>query len=200
MAPNILLNGELYKPNLDDLPCLIHGHAKAGASEFTVSYLADLFHQGTKLLFISGFPMAQKKFVDYVEPQKRQHITLVQTPDELVRAAHYQAILPTPGNYELLSTALIQLPDITERVVILKNFELLTRPEILLQVLKMPKWILSGNLDQCVSADLVLTESRNTTVLFSPTRYEVGFMSPHLSKYQGYLQSTRKSGEITVSL
>ncbi|MDO8269661.1 MAG: hypothetical protein Q7T54_03260, partial [Candidatus Levybacteria bacterium] len=62
----ILLNGNVYHFSESSLPILIHGEDHAGSSLFTISLLADLYIQGSKILFFTGYHFAKDEFIKQV--------------------------------------------------------------------------------------------------------------------------------------
>jgi len=67
MADKILLNNEVYHIGEDGLPCLIHYAPKAGGSHFSVTMVADLFLSGSKILFLTAYPMAKDNFFQQIK-------------------------------------------------------------------------------------------------------------------------------------
>ena len=63
MADTISLNNEVYHIGEDGLPCLIHYAPKTGGSYFSVAMVADLFLRGSKILFLTAYPMAKDNFL-----------------------------------------------------------------------------------------------------------------------------------------
>lgn len=68
MVKKILLDNNEINFSETDLPILIHGkeHSGAGASLFTVSLMANLYIQGSKMLFLSGYHMARDELLAQV--------------------------------------------------------------------------------------------------------------------------------------
>ncbi len=173
---SILLNNNQFTFTATNLPLLIHGKDKAGASLFTVTVAADLFSQGYKMLILSGYHMARDEFYQQVKGLPFQENILFYTKEES----------------NLFLGALDQ-PDIQERIIIIKNIELFPE-EIVDRILLFSKIIISGDINQCTFKDKVLKQNYQSKVLFS----QLGNNPlPDLEKYQGYLESD-KEGVVIV--
>lgn len=120
MADTILLNNEDYHIGEDGLPCLIHYAPKAGGSHFSVSMVADLFLNGSKMLFLTAYPMAKDNFLQQIKGEESK-TTFITNESQLNTDA--QAIILESGNEELFLKAVEKLDDLNERVVLVKNME-----------------------------------------------------------------------------
>jgi len=58
----IFLNLEEIKYKEGDLPMLIHGEDHCGASMYTISLIANLFQEDSKIIVLCGYPMAEEQF------------------------------------------------------------------------------------------------------------------------------------------
>jgi hypothetical protein len=177
----ILLNEDTYKCSENDLPLLIHGEDKAGASLFTITFAANLFTTGSKLLFLTGYEMAREEFV------KQIGISHVENNDVIFcfKDSVNQFI-------EYLNT----LSDINERIVIVKNIDLFNE-EIFHLISNKQKIILSGDINKCGFKKAILGIKFKTKVMFSTLE---GEKIPELQKYQGFLMHEDISGVATVAI
>ncbi|MBU0569797.1 hypothetical protein KKB40_03375 [Patescibacteria group bacterium] len=196
MADTILLNNEVYKIGEDGLPCLIHYAPKAGGSHFSVAMVADLFLSGSKILFLTAYPMAKDNFLQQIkgEESKTAFIT-----DENQLNTNAQAIILESGNEKLFLQAVEKLDDINERVVLVKNMEVFS-DAVFDSCLRLQKIILSGNLDECSMKKQISEKQYKTIVLFSKSETPLKVEPPELEKYKGYLWSDSEEGLVSVRM
>ena len=62
MLKKILLDNQEFHFTKSHLPTLIHGEEHVGASLFTLTMLADLYTQGSKVIALTAYPMAIEEF------------------------------------------------------------------------------------------------------------------------------------------
>ncbi len=175
----ILLNGNDFECSEADLPMLIHGEDKAGASLFTVSYIANLFARGSKLLCITGYHMARDEFYKQTNAPHSQN-----------------AVFCLKEEVEDFESYIKTLPDIEERVIVIKNIELFSE-EVFNLVYSKQLLIISGDINKCVFKEKILNLKFKTKVLFSKLDKEE---MPDLQKYQGFLANNQTSGIATVQM
>lgn len=120
MADTILLKNEVYHVGEGGLPCLIHYTPKVGGSHFSVAMIADLFFGGSKILFLTAYPMAKDNFMQQIkgEESKTAFIT-----DESQLNTNARAIILESGDEKLFLRVVEKLSDLDERVVFVKNIE-----------------------------------------------------------------------------
>jgi len=196
MPNTILLNNKIYHFKEDELPCLITYKEKTGGSQFTVSMIADLFLQGSKILFFTAYPMAKENFLEQINgsESKTAYITNVEQLN-----TNIQAIILESGNEKLFLEAVKELPDITERVILVKNIEAFNQ-DVLDSCVPLSKVILSGNIDTCTAKKQIVNKKYNTTIIFSPPETILPVTTPPLEKYMGYFSSNNKTGLIGLKL
>ncbi len=194
MADQMLLNNQVYHIGEDCLPCLIHYASKTGGSHFSVVMVADLFLSGSKILFLTAYPMAKDNFLQQIkgEESKTAFIT-----DESQLNTDAQAIILESGNEKLFLSAVEKLDDLNERVVLVKNMELFSGA-VIDPCLKLQKIILSGNLDECSIKKQISEKQYETVVLFSKSATPLKTEPPVLEKYTGYLWSESKEGLVRL--
>jgi len=193
MADKILLNGEFWNPKEENLPCLITYAEKSGGSHFSIVMLADLFNNGSKILFFSAFPMARDNFLGHIKGG--EDVSYVTKENDLKNDS--KIIIIESGNQSLFLKALRGLEDVKKRVVLVKNIELFSS-ETIESCLKLDKVIVSGDVDLCSTNKKIMDKDFNTIVIFSNPKTTLPFAVPELEKYKGYIWSVNNKGIITV--
>ena len=196
MADTILLNNQPYHIQEADLSCLIHYGEKSGGSHFSVTMIADLFLSGSKILFITAYPMARENFMKQVAGHEEK-VDYVTHADQIDPGK--QAIILESGNEELFLDAVNKLPDVEEHVIFIKNMEVFS-DAVFDACLGLPKIILSGDLDRCVAKERIVQTKFTTTVLFIQPEISLGYELPILEKYVGYMWSKETKGKVTIGL
>ena len=196
MADTILLKNEAYHIGEDGLPCLIHYVPKAGGSHFSVAMAADLFLRGSKILFLTAYPMAKDNFLQQIKGggSKTAFIT-----DESQINTDAQAIILESGNKKLFLKTIEKLDDLNDRIVLVKNMEVFN-DAVFDSCLKLQKIVLSGNLDKCSAKKQISDKLYKTIVLFSKSETLLKVEPPELEKYTGYLWSDGKEGLVSVRM
>ncbi len=198
MPNKILLNNQEFHFKEGDLPCFVHYREKEGGTHFTISLVADLCLQGSKLLFLTAYPMARDNFLEQVTGMESQ-IILVESKEALIEAQDYQVIMLKSGDTDLYIEALKTLTDISERVVLVKNFEVFDT-SVITESLKLEKIVLSGDIDKSVAKNQIGEKSFKTTVTFSEPETPLTFQVPVLDKYIGFLKTADKEGLISIQM
>jgi hypothetical protein len=192
----ITLNNEDYNVTEKELPYLVVYGRQSGGSHFTLTLVKDLFLSGSKILFLTAFHMAKDSFLEQVGTDHSQ-ISFVTNTDELKNAQNSQCIIIESGNENLFIESIKILPDINERVVLVKNIEAFSMP-IFDHSLNLNKIIISGDIDNCVAKDEIIKKSFETIVAFNKTETVLPIEVPVLEKWSGYLSSQSKKGIIKV--
>lgn len=163
----------------NDLPILIHGADHAGSSLFTISLITDLYSQGSKILFFTGYHVAKDEFIKQVgEPQDDRVIFVKGTePLEFLRNVK-------------------ELEDINERVILIKNIDLFDQ-SILDAVIDKNKLVISGDIEKVHYIEHLLAKKFKTKILFSPASFE---KIPELQQWNGYLIGDDKRGEVSLEI
>ncbi|MBP9803067.1 MAG: hypothetical protein KBD14_02045 [Candidatus Pacebacteria bacterium] len=196
MADKILLNNELYHFSESDLPCLITYAPKTGGSHFTVTLVADLFLQGSKILFLTAYPMAKENFLEQVG-EDHSKIIFVDSPDDLEKAKDFQVIILESGNENLFLEVSKNLPDLQERVILIKNMEVFSE-KVFEVCVNLEKVILSGDIDTTSYKEKIIKKDFKTIIAFSQSEINLPIQIPSLEKYVGYLSSQDKSGLVAI--
>ncbi len=198
MAYKILLNDEEFHFSENDLPCLVHYKEKQGGSQFTVTLVADLFLQGSKILFLTAYPYAKDNFLEQTKGMESK-IFFVENKDMLAEAQNYQAIILKSGDSDLYMEALKTLPDISERVALVKNFEIFDQ-NILECSVKLEKIVLSGDINKSMVKKQISDKLYKTVITFSESETSFSFKIPVLNKYVGYLKTADKEGFVKLEM
>jgi hypothetical protein len=194
----ILLNKNIFSFSITDLPCLIHGKEKMGSSLFTMSLCADLFTQGYKLLCITGYPMAKEEFLSQTgaEDETTSISNVINQKTELNK----KAIFVTKENPLAFIQLTKMMSDINERVILLKNIDLLNK-DVFETVKNHQQLIVSGDFDNCNFSDEILKIHCNSKVFFSPpSKNFEGIYLPSLEHYHGYFKSQHSDGDIYIKV
>jgi hypothetical protein len=189
------LEDNKFRFTTENLPCLIHGIEHSGASQFTVSVIADLYKQGFKILFLSGYPMAREELVSQIE--EPDDTVLFDDENKLQSSFSKRVIFIPREKEELFIEAAHTLPDIDDRVILVKNIDLFNA-KIFEAVKDRKKIILSGDLDKCIYKDQILKLDFKTKILFSQPIADIEITIPKLEKYKGYLFSGNSNGIISL--
>lgn len=190
----IILNNELFHLNTSDLPCLIHGVEHTGSSFFTVKLIVDLFQQGNKFLFFSAFPTAKEQFLK--EADQAENIGQIYSHNDIKQEK--QAILVMENNPNLFIDALKILPDISERIVIIKNVDLIDMGVVKEALaLTFEKIIFSGDIDKCSLKEKILQKNWQTKIIFSELAETI--LPVELPKYKGYCMNNHEQGIIEAN-
>lgn len=168
----IFINQEEVNYTEDNFPMLIHGEDHCGASMYAISLIANLFLEGSKIIVLCGYPMAEKQFRDQVGVSKGE-ITFFTK----------EYILDFKDKISLIS-------NIDDYIILLKNIELFDE-EIFDFVSKHKKYIISGDFNKCIFQDKVLDKGFRTKIFFSKFH---GVDVPMLNKYEGYVISDKIKG------
>jgi len=198
MAYKILLDDEKFHFNEGDLPCLVHYKEKQGGSQFTVTLVADLFLQGSKILFLTAYPYAKDNFFEQTKGMETK-IFYAENKETLTEAQNYQAIILKSGDENLYLEALKILPDLSERVILIKNFEIFDQ-NILDSSIKLEKIIFSGDIDKSPAKKQICNRNYKTIITFSESEMPLPFRTPALDKYVGYLKTAKNEGFVKLEL
>ncbi|MFA6098982.1 MAG: hypothetical protein WCV50_05590 [Patescibacteria group bacterium] len=196
MSDKILLNKEIHIFTENDLPCLITYAEKTGGSHFSITMVVDLFLHGSKILFLTAYPMAKENFLEQIEIDHSK-IALVNSPGDLEKAKDSQVIILESGNENLFFDVVKTLPDLQERVVLIKNMEVFTQA-VFDVCISMKKIILSGNIDTCIDKERISKKYFKTIIAFSKPDILLPIEIPVLEKYVGYLSNKDESGNVIV--
>ncbi len=195
MSEKLVLNNEPYIISENDLPCLVTYGEHMGGSHLSITLVANLFLSGSKILFLTAYPMARENFLAQIG--QTSDVTFVDSISELEKSLNAQAIVLKSGDEALFLEAINIIPDISERVVLIKNMEMFS--EAILDIsLAFEKVIMSGNIDTCVAKEKITKKNFKTLIAFNQPEIEIPLTVPALEKYAGFLLSDTKGGVLTV--
>lgn len=166
---------------LRDLPMLIHGKDKSGASLFAITVAAKLHEQGMKLLVFTAFPMAKEEFLKQIYDPK--DVLYLESEDAMEDAARYRTIIVQSGNTDLFLRAIAELDDIHERILFIKNIETIQKD--IFGSISMYPFIVSGDIELNPTQGVFAKTEYVTKILFTPLENDV---TPSLEKYQASLK------------
>jgi hypothetical protein len=168
----IFVNKKEIQFSEDNLPMLIHGEDHAGASFYTISLVANLFLQGSKVVVLCGYSMAEDQF-------KKQIVDF-----------NNKDVFYTKEQILDFKNKVSSIIDIDEYIILLKNIELFDE-EVVDFILGKKKYIISGDFNKCPFQDKVLEKSFTTKIFFSEFS---GIDMPPLNKYEGFFISESLKG------
>lgn len=162
----IFLDGkEIEKLDPASLPMLIHGVHGAGSSMYTIALAAKWASLGYRVLMLCGYPMAEEKYVEvYGKSDKVKFFVKENQERFLSELAH---------------------ADEPQTIVMVKNLELFGE-DVLDKVMSKKLYILSGDVEECSRAAVIMQTSFVTEIYFSKLS---GKSVPQLEKYQAHVVS-----------
>lgn len=176
----VLLNGkEIENISAEDLPMLIYGEDKSGASFYTVCLAAKWFLQGNKVIFLCGYHMAQESFE---EQAGKEHDGAVFYTKEKAQEQDFK---------KAVSKGIIN-----NTLLVIKNVELFGSEEIG-WVSSFKNVIISGDILKSKANDEILKKEFSTKVYFSKF---AGVDMPDLAKYEGFMVSDRRKGITKIKI
>lgn len=196
MINSFLLNKQPFKISERDLPCLITYGDGMGGSHLSVTLVANLFLQGSKILFLTAYQMAKENFLQQVGPDYSK-IASVNSLSELQEAKDAQVIILESGNEALFLEVVNSIPDLHERIILVKNIEVFS-DKVFEVCLNLEKVILSGNIDTCVAKEKISQHKFKTIIAFNQPTISLPITVPPLEKWTGYLLSSDKNGIIAI--
>jgi hypothetical protein len=196
MLDKILLNWQPYKITENDLPVLITYAKHMGGSHLSIVLIADLFLRGSKIIFLTAYPMAKDNFLNQVGINN-PNIIFVDSVEGLEEAANTQAIIIESGNATLFLNAIKNLPDLNERIIFIKNIEIFSE-EVYDACIKSKKLIISGDIDECDFKDKIPNQQFKTIIAFNQTTTKINIEIPKLEKWDSFLSSENQNGILTL--
>lgn len=166
----ILDSKEVNNLVTQSLPMLIHGIEGFGSSLYTIATAEQWYHQGNKVLMLSGYPMALQAF------------------NEAVGEVHENAIFFSKDQVNEFEQELISITEDT--IVFVKNIELFEE-KVFDLVSGLNNVIISGDLSKSPFIEKILAKTYTTEIYFSPLQSKE---IPVLPKYEGYVISGDYTG------
>ncbi len=169
----ILLNREPLTIASLEFPILVNGADKTGASHFSIELLAALYAENHNILFFSGYEMAKTAFKrcvgDSFDPER---VRILEDANEaqLIEAVH-------------------TMPDINDRLIYIKNFDLYA-PETMREIVRFPKLLFMGSMDQAKAKEVLAHIDWKTKMWFG---------RPEVEQYYGVMESNELSGIVHIA-
>ena len=179
------------------LPCLISYEEKTGGSQFSVTLIADLFMRGSKVLFLTAYPMATENFLKQASGTTHT-IQRIEKEEDITSPSTADMILIKSGDEKLFLKVFSKLPDINQRIIFVKNMEVFSS-ETIDKVLPLKKLIVSGHLDECELKEKIASKQYASTIFFSQPQTGK-FHVPTLEKYTGYLKAQDIEGVVSLDM
>lgn len=149
------------------------------------------------VLFLSGYHMARDEFI--VQTKDKINAVIPENSEELQHNIQKKTIFIKRETPELFIEAVKTIPNIKERVILIKNFDLFD-VSIYDAVKENHNLILSGNLDHCAYKISALDNNWKIKIFFSQPDVNIVNNLPKLEKYQGYVLSDYKKGIVSLRL
>jgi hypothetical protein len=176
----ILINDHEVVFNKEDFPMFINGADKSGASFFSISFLANLFENGKKVLLFSAFDPAKEEFRKQLNDSINENALIIESGDE-----------------ENFIKELDNINDLSDRIVLCKNVENYSLN--LFNKLKDKKLVIfSGDIDRCEFGEQLVNKDFNTKIFFSYTGKMKVENTIELPKYKGLIISSKYNGVISL--
>lgn len=196
MSKTILLNNLQKHFDNKGLPILIHGKEHTGSSLFTISLLVDLYFQGYKIIFLSGYQMAREEFIKQIGTDTQT--VLANPTDSLENLNKKQVIFVRRKNPELFISFMHGLADINKRVVLVKNIDLFDE-SIFSAIENNSRVIISGDIDRSLYKSKIIKKHYSTKIIFSKPNISLNMNLPLLKKYEGFLWSEAEQGIVSLA-
>jgi len=196
MLDKILLNWEPYNMAESNLPALITYDKHMGGSHLSIVLIADLFLRGSKIIFLTAYPMAHDNFLNQVNG-KNSNIAYVDSLDGLSKSTNAQAIIIESGNAVLFLNVIKKLPDLNDRIIFIKNIEIFNE-EVYDACIGFKKLILSGNIDECNFNKKISNHQFKTIIAFNQPDTPLNIKVPLLEKWSSYLWTENENGILSI--
>jgi len=194
MYSTVILNSVAHHFTKDDLPMYIHGAEGTGASQCSVTVVADMVKQGSKLLFFTAYYMAKDDFLAQVGDINPFIVESTKLPDNL---EEHQVVMIKSGEKELFMKTVTTLADLNERIIYVKNIDIMGQ-EVFDLIKDKNLLVVSGDIALCAFKDELLALPFHSRIALSEIEDPMLRPMPPLVKYVGYYKG--KSGEGMVSL
>lgn len=197
MLDKILLNWQPYNITGNDLPTLVTYDKHMGGSHLSIVLIADLFLKGSKILFLTAYPMAKDNFINQIG-ENNLNVSFVDSTEGLEESINSQAIIIESGNATLFLNAIKNLPDLDERIIFIKNIEIFSE-EVYDACIGFEKLIISGNIDECNFNEKIPNHTFKTLIAFNQPKTDIHIQVPPLEKWSSYLSTESKNGILTIN-
>lgn len=197
MLDKILLNWQPYNIQENNLPALVTYDKNMGGSHLSIVLIADLFLKGSKILFLTAYPMAHDNFLNQIDGNN-SNVAFVDSIEGLEESLNSQAIIIESGNATLFLNAIKIIPDLKERVIFIKNIEIFSE-EVYDACTGFEKIIMSGNIDECNFKDKIPNHTFKTIIAFNQPKTPINIKVPTLERWSSFLWTESRNGILTIS-
>lgn len=178
---SLLLNKTPFHLTPQDLPCMIHGVGKSGASFFTMNVVLDLIDQGHTVIFYSAFRAARDFLTENIPEEK---YAVIESQDQF--SSTKQLLIPMSGEKELFMDLLRKRGD-SEYLIVVKNIEELSQ-DIVREILTHKNVIISGGCGDTKFSNLILDHQYASRIFFSDLNVFLPHEQIDLKMYEGYYE------------
>lgn len=170
-----------------NLPALIHYKCKEWWSHYSMTLIANLALQWSKVLILTWYSAAKEEFCQEAKILIKQ-IAVVNTLTEVKKNSNKQVIIIHDDDEKLCLEAIKTLNDIDERIIFIKNIDIFHTP-LIDECLKHNKLVLSGDLDLCPIKEKLLKRKFASVILFSQPKIMLPYAFVRTEPYVGYIRS-----------
>ena len=182
----------------DNLPALIYYKCKEWWSQYSMKLIANLALQWSKILLLTWYPEAKEGFYQDTQSIANQTV-VVKNIEEVKKYQNKQVIIIHGDNENLCLEAITTLKDIDERIIFIKNIDILHTP-LITECLQHNNLILSGEFDISPVRENILKKSYNSIILFSQPKIEFSHTFLPIAPYTWYIRSKNKEWYVTSTL
>lgn len=176
------------------LPCLVTGAHKSWASYFSVSLIANLIQQWSKVIFFTAFPMAKEELLHQIGNNKTFE---VRNESDIKNIPQDKSILIESGNKELWEKVIQNIGNLEEYIVFVKNIE--EYDKLILEIIwDKEKIILSGTIDSCSFKENISKKQWESMIIFTAPEIDLNVQIPSLEKYESYLINKNLEGVLRI--
>ncbi len=170
-----------------DLPMLISGQDKSGASFYTICLAANLYKAKKKIIFFCAYPMGVEEFMKQTADGDGIEYVTAKTA-----IAGKTAIIVKPGDEELFAWVLQNTPDVTNRIIIIKNFEV--HSSAVQKTVFRDNFVISGDIDKSPEAGVLREKDFASNIFFSKPSWLDSKDWQQPEKYQAVIKGKNYSG------
>lgn len=194
MTNTITLDNKNFEFNESFLPCIVTGACKSGASYFSVSLIANLIKNGSKIIFFTAFPMAKEELFNQIGDSQTFEVT---GKSDINKIPQDKTIVVKSGDKELWEEVIRNIKNLEEYIIFVKNIE--EYDNSILDILgKKEKVLLSGSLDDCSFKDELSKKIWKSKIIFTLPNVDLQVQIPNLEKYESFLIGKNLKGILRI--
>lgn len=183
MLTQITLNNKEFQFNESLLPCLVIWVHKSWASYFSVTLIANLINQWSKVIFFTAFPMAKQELLAQIWTDKTFDITQKTDSENIPQD---KSIIIQSWNKQLREQTIKDIKNLENYIIFVKNIE--EYDNSILDIIWINnKIILSWDLDNCSFKNNIAKQKWESKIIFTVPEIALDIQVPILEKYQSYL-------------